>query len=220
MPALLPLAKHAYNTATSESTKVSPFFANYGFNPEIQWVKPMATDPTKMDWTNPAAEKLLQRWQEIWSFLQDNILRAQARMAKYYNLCYQKQPALMPGDMVMVSLKNMASRRPSKKLDHKSLGPVKVLEAVGKRAFKVKLSPLALNHPVFHVSELEHYRQSTIEGQHQPPPPAFEVGGETNYVVESIGKSRENKRGSVWSIWCFGKATHLKRQPASQERAW
>ena len=59
---LLPLAKHAYNTATSESTKVSPFFANYGFNPETQWVKPMATDPTKMDWTNPAAEKLLQRW--------------------------------------------------------------------------------------------------------------------------------------------------------------
>ena len=31
---LLPLAEHAYNTATSESMKVSPFFANYGFNPE------------------------------------------------------------------------------------------------------------------------------------------------------------------------------------------
>ncbi len=46
---LLPLAEHAYNTATSESTKVSPFFANYGFNPETQWVKPLTTDPTKMD---------------------------------------------------------------------------------------------------------------------------------------------------------------------------
>ena len=66
---LLLLAEHAYNTATSESTKVLPCFANYGFNPETQWVKPMATDPTKMDWTNPAAEKLLQRWQGIWSFL-------------------------------------------------------------------------------------------------------------------------------------------------------
>ena len=66
---LLPLAEHAYNTATSESTKVSPSFANYGFNPETQWVKPMAPDPMKMDWTNPAAEKLLQHWQGIWSFL-------------------------------------------------------------------------------------------------------------------------------------------------------
>ena len=75
-------------------------------------------------------------------------------MAKYYNLHYQKQPALKPGDIVMLSMKNMASRRPSKKLDHRSLGPVKVLEAVGKCAFKVKLPLLALNHPVFHVSEL------------------------------------------------------------------
>ena len=115
-------------------------------------------------------------------------------MAKYYNLCYQKQPALKPGDMVMVSMKNMTSRRLSKKLDHRSLGPVEVLEAVGKRAFKVKLTPLALNHPVFHISELEPYRQSTIEGRHQLPPPPVEIKGQMNYVVESIGKSRENKR--------------------------
>ena len=79
---LLPLAEHAYNTATSESTKVSPFFANYGFNPETQWVKPLTTDPMKMDWTNPAAEKLLQRWQNIWSYLQENILSAQERMRR------------------------------------------------------------------------------------------------------------------------------------------
>ena len=115
-------------------------------------------------------------------------------MVKYYNLRYQKEPALKPGDMVIVSMKNMASRRPSKKLDHRSLGQVKVLEAVGKRTCKVKLPPLALNHLVFHVSELEPNRQSTIEGPHQPPPPPVEIEGETNYVVESIGKRRENKR--------------------------
>ena len=115
-------------------------------------------------------------------------------MAKYYNLRYQKQPALKPGDMVMVSMKNMATRWPSKKLDHRSLGLVEVLEVVGKRAFKVKLPPLALNHPVFHVSELEPYRQSTIDGRHQPPPPPFKIEGDMNYVLESIGKSRDNKR--------------------------
>ena len=35
-PELLPQVGHAYNTATSESMKVSPFFANHGFNPETQ----------------------------------------------------------------------------------------------------------------------------------------------------------------------------------------
>ncbi len=157
-------------------------------------MKPLAADPSKGDWANPAAEKLLQRWQNIWSFLQDNILRAQERMAKHYDKRAQRQPALKPGDLVMVNMKNMKTKRPSKKLDHKRLGPVEVLEAIGKRAFKVKLPPEARNHPVFHVSELEPYRQSTIEGRHQPPPPVEEIEGESNFVVESIGKSRENKR--------------------------
>ena len=61
------------------------------------------------------------------------------------------------------------------KLDDKRLGPVEVLEAVGKRAFKVKLPLEAKNHPVFHISELDLYRQSTIEGRHQPPPPVEEI---------------------------------------------
>jgi hypothetical protein len=33
---LLLLAEHAYNTAVSETTKTSPFFANYGHQPETQ----------------------------------------------------------------------------------------------------------------------------------------------------------------------------------------
>ena len=115
-------------------------------------------------------------------------------MAKYYNLRYQKHPALKPVDMVMVSMKNRASRRPCKKLDHRRLELVEVQKAVGKRAFKVKLPPLALNHPVLHVSELELYRQSTIEDRHQPPPSPVEIEGEMNYVVKSIGNGMENKR--------------------------
>ena len=68
------------------------------------------------------------------------------------------------------------------------------MEAVGKRAFRVELPYEAKNHPVFHVAELELYRQSNIEGRKQPPPPVEGIEGEANYVVESIGKSRLNKR--------------------------
>ena len=94
----------------------------------------------------------------------------------------------------MVNTKNMKTKRPSKKLDHKRLGLVELLKAVGKWAFKVKLPLEAQNHPVLHVSELDLYRQWTIEGRHHQPPPVKEIEGERNYVVESIGKSRENKR--------------------------
>ena len=115
-------------------------------------------------------------------------------MLVYYNRHAQKQPALKVGDLVMVNMKNMRTKRPSKKLDHKRLGPVKAVEAVGKPAFRLKLPPEARNRPVFHVAELESYRQSNLEGRHQPPPPAEETEGEANYVVDSIGKSRLNRQ--------------------------
>ena len=54
----------------------------------------------------------------------------------------------------MVNMRNMKTKRPSRKLDHKRLGLVEVLEAVGKRAFKVKLPLEAKNHPTYNVSEL------------------------------------------------------------------
>ena len=36
---LLPLAEHAFNSAVSESTKISPFDANYGFSPRTNWLE-------------------------------------------------------------------------------------------------------------------------------------------------------------------------------------
>ena len=71
---------------------VWPFFRNYGFNPDTQWVKPLVGDPTKVDWTNTAAKKLLQHWQNIWSYIQNNILQLEAQVviANYYDMCIQK----------------------------------------------------------------------------------------------------------------------------------
>jgi hypothetical protein len=72
---LLPLAEHAYNTAVSETTKMSPFFANYGYQPETQWIRPAASEA---NFTNPASELLLARWKGIWEVLQENIHRQNA----------------------------------------------------------------------------------------------------------------------------------------------
>jgi hypothetical protein len=41
---LFPLAEHAYNTAVSETTKTSPFFGNYGYQPETQCIRPAASE--------------------------------------------------------------------------------------------------------------------------------------------------------------------------------
>ena len=46
----LPLAEFAMNNVTSETTGVSPFFANYGFNPKLR-VKPSKPPPPTLSTT-------------------------------------------------------------------------------------------------------------------------------------------------------------------------
>jgi len=36
---LLPLAEHAYNNSATNAPKMCPFFANYGFHPQTEWIK-------------------------------------------------------------------------------------------------------------------------------------------------------------------------------------
>jgi hypothetical protein len=188
---LLPLAEHAYNTAVSETTKMSPFFANYGHQPETQWIRP---PESQAEFTNPASELLIARWQGIWNHLQENIHDAQQRMAKWYNAKVKDQPSFKVGDMVMIDARHFATKRPSKKLDHKKIGPVRITALVGKRAVRVELPPTMRQHNVFNVVSLEPYRTSKLPGRKQEPPPPEVIDGEKFWVVESIAKSRLNRR--------------------------
>ena len=45
---LLPMAEYAYNNSTTSATGMSPFYANYGFHPETEWLK-------EREVNNPAA---------------------------------------------------------------------------------------------------------------------------------------------------------------------
>jgi hypothetical protein len=96
--------------------------------------------------------------------------------------------------MVMINDRHFATKRPSKKLDHKKIGPVRITALIGKRAVRVELPPTMRQHNVFNVMTLELYRTSKIPGRRQEPPPPEEIEGEKFWVVESIAKSRMNRR--------------------------
>jgi hypothetical protein len=119
---LLPFAKYALNTPTSEVTKLSPFFANYGFQPETQWARPKEGT----EWTNSASEILLSRWKATRENLRANDKTAQEKNARYYDRKVMTPPDFKVGDLVMIDARNMKTKRPSKKLDHKEIGPVKI----------------------------------------------------------------------------------------------
>ena len=185
---LLPLAEYAYNSAYNEALKMSPHMANYGFEPQTQWIKPSKPG----DWTNPASEILVSRWKGVWEKARTTLEATRQRMIKWHDLKAQEGPVFKPGDKVMVDSRNMSTQRPTKKLDHKLRGPWRVVKKVGSRAYELALPPNIKVHPVFHISLLEPYRESKYPGRSQPPPEPEVIEGELEYVVDSVVKSRYN----------------------------
>ena len=68
-------------------------------------------------------------------------------------------------NLVMLNGKNLKTRRPKKKLDHKFWGPFKIIRNIKGTAFQLDLPDDWNIHDVFHVSLLEPYRQSKISGR-------------------------------------------------------
>ena len=56
----------------------------------------------------------------------------------------------------------------------------------------MKLPPEARNQPVFHVSELETYRQCTFHERHQHPPPVEEEEFSLELTQHARGREEES----------------------------
>ena len=65
-----------------------------------------------------------------------------------------KERLYAPDEMFWLNSKNIKSKR-NKKLEHKFLGPFKVLRPVGTQAYELELPKSWKIHPFFHVSLLE-----------------------------------------------------------------
>ncbi|KAH8144283.1 uncharacterized protein LAJ45_11743 [Morchella importuna] len=147
----LPLAEFAHNNASTEPLGVSPFFANYGYNPQLD-VLP-AEETRKV--TPKEVREFANAISTLQAALRSEILYAQAAAAESANATRLPEPRLEVGDMVWLSRKHIRTTRPSDKLDHKRLGKFKILERIGSHAYRLELPASMKSHPVFHVSLLE-----------------------------------------------------------------
>jgi hypothetical protein len=211
---LLPLAEFSYNNAQHASTLMSPFFANYGFNPRCSLQVSGPTDPAQ----NPAAEDLIARIKTIHQQLNENLTAAQAKYKEYYDVHVKEAPPFAIGDLVWLSRRNITTTRPSSKLDYKRLGPYKIIDVVGesKMAFKLDLPHSMKIHPVFHGSLLDPYHANTIPGRTQPPPPAVTVEDALEYEVKEVLDSRVRNNKLEYFVDWVGYAPHERSwEPAS-----
>jgi hypothetical protein len=97
-----------------------------------------------------------------------------------------EQPAFRIGDQVLVSAKNMTTRRSTKKLNHRYLGSFPITKLIGERAVQLGLPKTMRCHNVFHVFLIEPYRKNSLLSRKQAIPDSIIVEGEDEYEPEKI----------------------------------
>jgi len=99
----------------------------------------------------------------------------------------------------MLSGRNIKTRHPSKKLDHKNHGPFQIERIVSPLAVLLTLTWKWKIHNIFHISLLEPFRTS----KHRAPPDPSKIRQEADnieqleeYDVEEVMSSVERGRGT------------------------
>ena len=187
---LLPYAEFCYNNTVHSTTKVTPFYTNFGYHPIDNY-------PAEVVESNvPGAEEYIENLAKLRKDMRETLILAGERMAKYYNRNVSaKEPTFKVGDNVMVNAKNIKTKRKSKKLDHKMSGPFKVKRLIGSYAYELALPYGAGKvHPVYHVSLSEPYHRNEIPGRRSPSPQPVVDLGDDIWEVGKILASRVHRR--------------------------
>ncbi|KAG9194056.1 hypothetical protein G6011_04091 [Alternaria panax] len=146
---LLPTAQLAYNGTRSATTKYSPHYANYGYEPVAH------RDPKDIESIAVSADDKARLMRKLHEELSKNIAHRNLTTAKAANKQRIEGPTFKKGDKVFLSRQNLKTKRPSKKLDNLRVGPFEILEEIGTVNYKLQLPPGMRVHPVFHKKLLE-----------------------------------------------------------------
>ena len=175
----LGIAEFHYNNLIHKSTHISPFYANYGFNPPF-------SIPCLHQLLTPATSNFLSHLSTIHSKLTAELKLVQESAKLKYDAYRAPAPTFNNGDLVMLSHQNIKMTCPSNKFDYRKLGPFKVINCIGNNAYWLELpeSPSQL-HPVFNINLLEPYTlPSSFPDRIQRLNPILEIVLEAENVLK------------------------------------
>ena len=194
---LIPL-EFAYNNSKQASTKETPFFLNHGRHPHVPG------DSVSLVSTNvPATEKWIERLVKTQETAKQALQDAQERQRKYRNM-HRRQVDFQPGEMVYLSTKNLPLKQGAEveKLLPRFIGPFKIMEKIGKNAYKLDLPETVRLYPVFNVRYLRIFIDPDIvfPGRKidRPPPVITQYGEE--FVVEKILAKRIRRGKTEYKV--------------------
>ncbi len=188
------MTEFAANNNVSLSTKLSPFFTSRGLHPRMSFDIVDLSDITTRERINKKkAIDISETMQSIWKYAQESLTKAQTSQSNQANK-YRKEVSYDIGDKVWLSTKNISTYRPSKKLDHKMIGP---FDIIGKKSISLELQlPQAMKiHNVFHPNFLEKASTDPLTGQVNEPALPLIINNKKEWEVVDIlnAKSHQGK---------------------------
>jgi transposase InsO family protein len=177
-PILLPTAQFATNNAINSTTGLSPFKALYGYDPNFHLRAEDGTPGGEV----PATTARLQKLQELREKLQEGWRKASESQAKHYNKRHVPKE-FRKKQLVALSTRNLRLKSPSRKLAPNFIGPFRVLDKVGKQAYRLALpEKYSRLHNVFPVSLLQEWHQRN-DSETLPMP---ELEDDDEWEVEEV----------------------------------
>ena len=115
----------------NETTGTSPFFANYGFHPQlsVEPTKPCPPNLSEAQKRQFYKANIVAEWfDHIITQLKALACQSIAKYEDYANESRSDSPRYLEGQEVYLNTKNMKTNRPMKKGDDKMSGPHKILK--------------------------------------------------------------------------------------------
>lgn len=152
----LPLIQWSYNTTKHDSIKMSPFFAQWGYEPRQSLILPNIPEPLPNQ--HISLQSYVEHQQQVLTQVREALLEAKFIMELYKNKQRTNPQPISVGDKVYLSTKNIGASHlvsVNKKLKKRFIGPFAVLEKCSEYTFRLDLpKTMSRMHPVFHVALL------------------------------------------------------------------
>jgi len=201
---LLPTRGFALNNSRSATTLETPFFADHGYHP-------LAPSDFLLTSTshNPAASAEILALANVHSSIHKSIIHAQELQKEYYDRKHRAPVKIDKngeevdlfniGDLVWLNSRNIATSRPSFKLDARNLGPFPILRKLSPVTYVIDLPPTLQVHPVFPVSLLLSHTPG-LPNQYQDPAPLIEFESQELFIVERILAHEHRPDGTYYLV--------------------
>ena len=186
------MAGFAANNNKSASTKLSLFFATKSLHPHISFHKIEVSDTSTFKRIfNQKALDISGNMQTTWEFVQKALVRAQKSQSKQVNK-HRKDKLYAVSDKVWLSIKNIITDWPSKKLDHMIFG---FFEVIGNKKVSVELQlPQSIKiHYVFYPNLLQKALTNLLTNQVNEPPPLVIINNKKKWEVKDILDARSHQ---------------------------